>query len=335
MSFSDSRWDRALGAYLGLAVGDALGATVEFMRPREIQQRYGTHRDIVGGGWLKLAPGQVTDDTTMSLVLGQALVDAGAQGVQSAVQHAGQMPAGPTPDATTPLPPALDAVTRRIGHAFVGWWRAKPVDCGATCRRGIQRFILNGSLAGPPNDGDGGNGALMRNLPVALATLGQPQALQVLSLAQAHLTHHNPQSDTATLGLGALTQALVLGQMDHTQCQAWMDRWATAHRAFQYQPYPGRASGYVVDTVQTVLHSLHHCTGAEDAIVTAVNQGDDADTTGALVGMLAGALWGASSLPKRWVKRLQRDTVHAITEQTRQLLALADELATPNPRGEP
>lgn len=323
MSFSDSRWNRALGAYLGLAAGDALGATVEFMRPREIQQLYGTHRDITGGGWLKLAPGQVTDDTTMSLVLGQALVDAGLHGVQQACQQ------------TLPPNPALDALTRRIGQGFVGWWRAKPVDCGATCRRGIQRFIVHGTLAGPPNDGDGGNGALMRNLPVALATLGQPQALEVLSLAQSHLTHHHPQSDTATLGLGALTQALVLGQLDHSQCQAWMQQWASANRAFRYQPYPGRASGYVVDTVQTVLHSLHHATGAEEAIVTAVNQGDDADTTGALVGMLAGALWGASGLPERWLKRLQRDTVQAITVQTRQLLALADALAANTPATPP
>lgn len=308
-----SRWDRALGAYLGLAAGDALGATVEFMRPREIEQRHGTHREIVGGGWLKLAPGQVTDDTTMSLVLGQALLDSGAQALAQAA-HA--------PDG-----PQAQAIGHRVGAAFVAWWRAKPVDCGATCRRGIQRYILNASLAGPPNEGDGGNGALMRNLPVALATLGQPQAFEVLSLAQAHMTHHHPQSDTATLGLGALTQALVLGQMDATQCQAWMQQWATTHRAFRYQPYPGRASGYVVDTVQTVLHSLHHATSAEEAIVTAVNQGDDADTTGALVGMLAGALWGAHSLPPRWMKRLQRDTVHAITEQTRQLLTLADALA--------
>ena len=56
-------WDRALGAYLGFAIGDALGATVEFMRPREIAQAYGVHRDMIGGGWLKLPVGQVTDDT--------------------------------------------------------------------------------------------------------------------------------------------------------------------------------------------------------------------------------------------------------------------------------
>lgn len=322
MSSSDTpvpaltRWDRALGAYLGLAVGDALGATVEFMRPREIQHRYGTHRDIVGGGWLKLAPGQVTDDTTMSLVLGQALADAGAP----VIHQAAMLPGGPE----------AHAITQRMGQAFVDWWRAKPVDCGATCRRGIQRFILNGSLAGPPNEGDGGNGAVMRNLPVALATLAHPQAFEVLSLAQAHLTHHNPQSDAATLGLGTLTQALVLGQMNHSQCQAWIQQWSSDNRAFRYQPYPGRASGYVVDTVQTVFHSLHHSTCAEDAIVTAVNLGDDADTTGALVGMLAGALWGASALPQRWLKRLQRHTVEAITTQTRDLLAVADALA-PSP----
>lgn len=317
MPFSDSCWDRALGAYLGLAVGDALGATVEFMRPREIQHRHGIHRDIVGGGWLKLAPGQVTDDTTMSLALGQALADAGAP----AIQQAAQQPDGPV----------AQAITHGMGQAFVGWWRAKPVDCGATCRRGIQRFLLNGSLSGPPNDGDGGNGALMRNLPVALATLQQPQAFAVLSLAQAHLTHHHPQSDAAICGLGALTQALVLGQMDHRQCQVWMEQWTGEHRVFRYQPYPGRASGYVVDTVQTVMHSLHHSTGPEEAIVTAVNKGDDADTTGALVGMLAGALWGASSLPTRWLKRLQPDTVAAINSQTRQLLALADALAAHTP----
>ena len=66
--------DHALGAYLGFAIGDALGATVEFMRPREIALQYGVHRDIMGGGWLKLASGQVADDTTMSLALGNALM---------------------------------------------------------------------------------------------------------------------------------------------------------------------------------------------------------------------------------------------------------------------
>ena len=144
--------DRALGAYLGLAIGDALGATVEFMTPREIAVRHGVHREMVGGGWLKLARGQVTDDTTMCLALGDALLQGGLPELHAFLQ------------GDTALP-------QRIGHAYVRWWRGKPVDCGNTCRRGIMRFMHDGSLQGPPNEGDAGNGALMRNLPAVLATL--------------------------------------------------------------------------------------------------------------------------------------------------------------------
>ncbi|MFZ4623141.1 MAG: ADP-ribosylglycohydrolase family protein, partial [Rhodoferax sp.] len=83
------------------------------------------------------------------------------------------------------------------------------------------------------------------------------------------------------------------------------------------------ATAYVVDTVQTVLHYLALHEDFEDALVATVNQGDDADTTGALVGMLAGARCGASNLPKRWLRRMQPDIVQAISDQTGGLLALA------------
>ena len=73
--------NRAIGAYLGLAVGDALGASVEFLTPREIKQKYGVHQEIIGGGWLHLKPGQVTDDTEMSLALGQSIIE--QQGVNA------------------------------------------------------------------------------------------------------------------------------------------------------------------------------------------------------------------------------------------------------------
>jgi len=68
--------ERALGAYLGFAAGDALGATVEFMTRREIETAYRTHETIVGGGWLRLAPGQVTDDTEMAMCVGRAVLEA-------------------------------------------------------------------------------------------------------------------------------------------------------------------------------------------------------------------------------------------------------------------
>lgn len=292
--------DRSLGAYLGFALGDALGATVEFMTPREIAQRFaaqgGVHRQIIGGGWLKLAPGQVTDDTTMSLALGDALL----RGQQ--------------------LGRAFD--TRVIADAFVAWWRGKPVDCGNTCRRGIQRYLAHGTLAGPPNEGDAGNGALMRNLPVALATLGDDAAFERVSIAQAHITHHHALSDAAVLGLGRLLRAQLAGA-DAAAIAQRIERWIAAQPAFRFRPYPGRAGGYVVDTVQTVLHCFTTHADFESAVVAAVNRGDDADTNGALVGMLAGARCGARALPRRWRDRLAGAIAAQIAEQTSALVALA------------
>lgn len=293
-------FDHALGAYLGLALGDALGATVEFMTPTEISRQYRVHRDIIGGGWLKLKAGQVTDDTTMSLALGEALLRGAREG--------------------RPFDPQL------MAESFAAWWRAKPVDCGNTCRRGIVRFINEGSLEGPPHDGDGGNGALMRNLPVALATLGRPALLRSASIAQARITHHHPLSDAATLAFGQMLHALLSEpnpELALAVCKPIAEALVAEHPAFRFDPYPGRASGYVVDTVQTVLHHFFNAEDAETAIVGAVNEGDDADTTGALVGMLAGARFGAHALPRRWLAKLDRGVLQAVTDQTSALLALS------------
>jgi ADP-ribosyl-[dinitrogen reductase] hydrolase len=300
MTDHGSLLDRALGAYLGLALGDALGATVEFMTPREIRHRFaaqgGVHRHIVGGGWLKLAAGQVTDDTTMSLALGEALLRG---------ERAGR---------------PFD--TQLIAEAFLAWWRGKPVDCGNTCRRGILRFLQQGSLSGEPNEGDAGNGALMRNLPVALATLGDDAAFERVSLAQAHVTHHHALSDAAVLGIGHLLRDVLAGGDTSAQARR-IEAIVAAQPAFTFRPYPGRASGYVVDTVQTVLHCISTFTDFEAAVTAAVNLGDDADTTGALVGMLAGARCGARALPGRWLGRLSRTVVRDITDQASALVALS------------
>ncbi len=289
--------DRALGAYLGLALGDALGATVEFMTPREIAHRYaaqgGVHDRIEGGGWLRLAPGQVTDDTTMSLALGEALLEGARQGKPG------------------------DA--RLIAEAFARWWRGKPVDCGHTCLRGIQRYLRQGTLEGPENEGDGGNGALMRSLPAVLATLGDDAAFERVALAQARVTHHQRESDAAVLGVGRLLRV----QLQGGDAAAAALAWATEHPRFRFDPYPGRASAYVVDTVQTVLHAFTRHADFEAAVTFAVNRGEDADTTGALTGMLAGARCGARALPQRWLSRLSPGVRRAITDQTSALLALA------------
>jgi len=283
--------DKALGAYLGLACGDALGATVEFMMPREIKTLYGTHREISGGGWLRLKPGQVTDDTEMSLCLGQSILDSGGWKRVAAAD------------------------------AFVSWLKSKPVDVGATCRRGIRRYMLQGSIEAMPSDSDGGNGAAMRNLPLALFTLNDDRLFECYSLEQAHITHHHPLSDAATLALGRMAQTLIRGG-GIKECRAIAEQLVGQHRQFRFAPYPGRASGYIVDTVQTVLHHFFRNDNFEDCVVETVNCGEDADTTGALAGMLAGASYGAGAIPSRWLKKLDVATVLRIREQTEKLLYL-------------
>ena len=295
-------YDRALGAYLGLAIGDALGATVEFMRPREIQARYGVHRDIIGGGWLKLAAGEVTDDTGMCLALGDALLRSGPSALERL--------AGGDPE-----------LLHAVAQSYDQWLRSRPVDCGNTCRRGILRYRQDGSLSGPVNDGDAGNGALMRNLPAVLATLGNESLFEQLSLGQARLTHNHPLSDAAVLGFGQLTRLLLQGA-DEVTWLAWIADWTRKQPRFAYVPYRGQATAYVVDTVQTVFHGFCHHAQFEDALVATVNCGDDADTTGALVGMLAGARCGAAALPGRWLRRLKPSIVRAISSQAGTLTAI-------------
>lgn len=282
--------ERALGAYVGFAVGDALGATVEFMTAREIAATYKVHRDLIGGGWLNLRPGEVTDDTQMSLALGEAIL------------------ASPTWD------------TRRVAQAFVAWLGTKPPDVGHTCRRGIRRFMTDGTLAGVRNEGDAGNGAAMRNLPVVISTLGDDEAFERRSIAQAHITHFHELSDAGTLLLGELTRHFLRGGGLPEAVRLTASR-LEQYPKFNYKPFPGNSTGYIVDTVQTVLDAFFNTDSFEDCVVRAVNRGGDADTTGALAGQLAGAFYGMRAVPFRWVRRMDTDVLDNIRHQVPRLLA--------------
>lgn len=283
-AIDDAMMDRALGAYLGLAIGDALGATVEFMTRSEIEHKYGVHCKMIGGGWLQLAPGQVTDDTEMSLALGRSLI------------------------AKNPMDVA------DVCDQFVAWLKSGPIDIGNTCRRGIRRYMIHGTVHGPQCDGDGGNGAAMRNLPVALATLGDDDKLVEWTLAQARITHHHPLSDAAAVALGRMVQALVLGG-GMRACSEIARSLVETHKTFRFQPYKGQSSAYVVDTLQTVLHYYFFTDSFRSCVTETVNQGGDADTTGALAGMLAGATYGASSIPGAWLKKLDKQVAEEIRKQ--------------------
>ena len=95
------------------------------------------------------------------------------------------------------------------------------------------------------------------------------------------------------------------------------------HPRFQFRPWPGKTSGYVVDTVQTVFDGFFSTGSFEDCLVRVVNRGGDADTTGALAGQLAGALYGAQNIPVRWLNKLDPAVNAAICDQVPKLLKLS------------
>ncbi|GAA0573557.1 ADP-ribosyl-[dinitrogen reductase] hydrolase [Caenispirillum bisanense] len=283
---------RALGAYLGLAVGDALGATVEFMTRAEIQAQYGVHSKMIGGGWLRLKAGQVTDDTDMSLALGRSLVR--SQGFD----------------------------LKDVNEAFAEWLKTKPADVGNTCRRGIRRYLTHGTLQTGYHDGDAGNGAAMRLLPVVLATLHDDAAFEDWTLRQCHVTHNHPLSDDASLTLGRMVRTLILGG-GMRDCRELAKQLVEKHRTFRFDPYKGQSSAYVVDTMQTVLHYYFLTDSFKQCLIETVNQGGDADTTGAIAGMLAGATYGVDAIPRAWLTKLDGSKKGEIYTQVTALLRLS------------
>ncbi|MBK1645520.1 ADP-ribosyl-[dinitrogen reductase] hydrolase [Thiocapsa imhoffii] len=290
--------DRAVGAYLGLAVGDALGATVEFMTPNEIRERYGQHRNLIGGGWLNLRKGKVTDDTEMSLALGRSILAVGA----------------------------VEACA--IAEAFSGWMRGKPIDIGHTVRRGISQYRLTGRCEMPESEHDAGNGACMRCLPIALFTLGaEVERVAAANRIQSHVTHHNPLADAGTLTVIRLVQAALMGAPKR-ELRRLADALAQDQPLYRFDR--GRMenpSGYLVDTLRAVLQALFATNDFDSALIDVVNRGGDADTTGAILGMIVGALYGRDAIPRRLLGPLEKATVEACEEQ-----AIA--LVSASPRGQ-
>jgi len=187
--------------------------------------------------------------------------------------------------------------------------------------RGILRYKLEGELSDPPNEREAGNGACMRILPVAIACLYRDDLFATWTMEQNHVTHNNQLSDQATLTMGNMVRHLLLS--NDTKAALAIEALIQQHDDFNYLPYPKKTSGYIVHTVQTVMHFLDDTDNFEDCLVQTVNMGGDADTTGAIVGMLAGAKYGVSAIPERWLTALNRDIDQQIHQQTDALLKLA------------
>jgi ADP-ribosyl-[dinitrogen reductase] hydrolase len=286
--------NRAIAAYLGLAIGDALGATVEFLTPREILEQYGEHRDIVGGGWLRLRKGRVTDDTEMSLALGRSILSSGGVNAGAAAE------------------------------AFSAWMRTKPVDIGNTVRRGIRHYRQTGETSVPLHEYDAGNGACMRTVPIALYTFGAELAtIAAAHRSQAHVTHHNLVSDAGTLAVIQMVQTGLRGG-------TWQELRDLTAALVATEPRYGferrrieNPGGYIVETLQAVFQALFSTDSFETALIDIVNRGGDADTTGAILGMIAGAFYGLEAIPPRWLTALDKDTALECRTQALELMAAA------------
>ncbi len=283
---------RAIASYYGLALGDALGATVEFMLPREIEHQYGVHKDIIGGGWLRLKKGEVTDDTTMSLALGDAILESDG----------------------------FNAVA--IADSFDQWMRSKPVDIGHTVRRGILHYRTTAVPVVPLNEHDGGNGACMRTLPVAIASY--TMAADVIEDAvktHAYITHNNPLSDAGTLCVvEMLHRAYAGGSL--VELYKPVKQLIERHPefAFRRKKPSTNPSGFIVHTLRTVFECFFDSDNFETCLVETVNRGGDADTTGAIIGMIAGALYGIEGIPPRWLKALKPEVKQRVTMQAEALV---------------
>ena len=286
---------RAHGAYLGLAVGDALGATVEFMTAKEIAIEFGSHKDITGGGWLRLKAGEVTDDTTMSLALGYALIE------QQRVE------------------------VEAIADAYNCWLRGKPVDVGNTVRKGIVNYRLTGETEAPENFYDAGNGACMRSVPIALFTYGQErETVNQASRIQSHVTHNNEVSDAGSECVIAMVQAALDNHSKSEMIMGPIQQLISTNPEYAFRGrHRDNPSAYIVETLQAVFQAFFDTNNFEDCLINVVNRGGDADTTGAIAGMLAGSLYGVEAIPERWLKALKPEIKQQCEQQADSLMQLA------------
>ena len=306
-SLSTTPLDRAIGAFLGMAVADALGSTVEFMSPTLIRARYGSHRDMRGGGALGWEVGQYTDDTQMAVCLARSLI--------RSYDESGT--------------PGLDVDD--LGREFVRWLESRPKDIGNTTRAALSRLQrgTRAALSGIADRDAQANGAVMRGAPIALLW-HRPDHRPYLrhdSLMQSYPTHRNSIAAGAAVVVNSVIAHLIQGGDLDAAIDAAIDQanpeWVEFLRIWNAQGRPHRGnSGWAVSTVLTALHCVCTTNSFEDAVIQAVNGGDDADTVGAVTGMIAGARYGADAIPARWLTPLENRGF--LTEAARTLFMMTE-----------
>jgi len=279
--------DRARGALVGLAAGDAVGTTVEFKRPGTFQPV----TDMVGGGPFQLEPGQWTDDTSMALCLAESLVERGGHD-------------------------AADQMRR-----YVRWYRdghlsptGECFDIGTTTRLALTRFERTGELYPAPIDEEAAaNGSLMRLAPVSIRWSHDPDMVVRMSAESSRPTHPARRPVDACRVLAAMTAALIRGEPWERVSAG--DFWdgdelhpeieAITRGGWRGKEPPAiRGTGFCVHALEAAIWAVDGTTDFRTAVLRATNLGDDADTTAAIAGQLAGARFGAAGIPAPWLRKL-------------------------------
>jgi len=295
---------RYRGSLLGLAVGDAVGTTLEFSVPGS----FTPIRDMVGGGPFDLAPGEWTDDTSMALCLATSLVECGG------------------------MDPA-DQMTR-----YLRWWNegylsatGECFDIGNNVLGALSRFSSTGDpWAGSTDPYSAGNGSLMRLAPVPLFFAADPAQAIEMAGESSRTTHGAAAAVDACRYMAGLIVGALMGASKDALLSplygpivgCWDDRplcaeiEEVASGSFKYKDPPQiQGSGYVVESLEAALWAFHRTHDFRDGLLRAVNLGRDADTTGAVHGQLAGAFYSVEAIPAEWRSKLVlRDEIERIAD---------------------
>jgi ADP-ribosyl-[dinitrogen reductase] hydrolase len=295
--------DRAIGALTGLAVGDALGTTVEF----KTRDSYEPLTDMVGGGVFKLSPGQWTDDTSMALCLAESLI-----------KNQGLNP--------THLMVLFDRWYRRGYLSSNG----KCFDIGRSTVNAINKFeTTKDPIAGDTHFTASGNGSIMRLSPVAifahndinlaietannqsLCTHGSLECLEACRILAWTLVQLINGMTKEVLFQNAFTGLVEKLSIKSPKLQAILNYNFINKTRDQIS-----SSGYVVDTLEAALWSTYQTNSFKDAVLLAANLGDDSDTVAAVTGQIAGALYGHSNIPEKWWNLITlNDQIYSLAEQ--------------------
>jgi ADP-ribosyl-[dinitrogen reductase] hydrolase len=272
--------DKVLGGLFGVACGDALGATLEFSSVEDGFNKYGYLKDIVGGGPFDVKPGEITDDTEMTIAVAKGILE----------------------EPTMPW--------KTIGSYFVKWYESKPKDIGNITRMAIEEYSAckdwgeaayrtDKKLSGKT----GGNGSLMRCIPVGLY-YDDINKVKSISKIQSGLTHYAKEAALAcelysTLVYEYLRNPSKMGVIEKT-----LDNYPIYSNVFYMKKEELKPTGYVVDTLRCALWCFMNTTDFETAVCEAVNLCGDSDTIGAITGGLAGVFYGYDAIPDRWKDKI-------------------------------